>query len=191
MNSSRSNRSPITASRRRTSVTSVPQPEDRLLIKWSRAAPGQRDDLEARSGHGAQPLGDDDGQAVPAGQPRHIINKDQGVAISEVKVVEQQHRTRVLCRRDEQLAHGHEPALTRRRKATLEGSLDLGSTSRPVRDRAGQGASEPSRREPRRHTRRDSGWRSSDLTARQPATAAGPPPRPGRGAASSPTWLRP
>ena len=68
------------------------QPEDRLLINWSRVAPGQRDDLEARSGHGAQPLGDDDGQAVPAGQPCHVINEDQGFAISEVKVVEQQHQ---------------------------------------------------------------------------------------------------
>ena len=105
------------------------QPEDRLLIKWSRAAPGQRDDLEARSGHGAQPLGDDDGQAVPAGQPRHVVNKDQGFGMGQVKVVEQQHSTRVLCRRgDEELAYGHEPALTRRREATFEGSLDLGST---------------------------------------------------------------
>ena len=97
---------------------------------------GQLDDLKARPPRGVWPLSDDDGQPVRAGQPGHILDEEHGFAVSEMQIVEQEHRTRPLRGRDEELAHGHEPVLTCRRHPSVEGTLEFGPA--PSRDRIEQ-----------------------------------------------------
>ena len=53
-----------------------------------------------------------------------------------MEIIEQEHRTRMLRRGDEELAHRHEPPLTRRGRLPFEGLLELGSA--PGRDRVKQ-----------------------------------------------------
>ena len=53
---------------------------------------GQLGDLEARPPPCVWPLRDDDGQPVLAGQPGHVLNQEQGFAMSEMEIVEQEHR---------------------------------------------------------------------------------------------------
>ena len=90
---------------------------------------GQLGDLEARPSPCVWPLSDDDGQPVPAGQPGHVLNQEQGFAMSEMEIVEQEHRARLLRRDDEELAHRDEPALTCRGQSPGEGSLEFGPAS--------------------------------------------------------------
>src|SRR5215471_20469525 len=97
---------------------------------------GQLDYLKASPCLGAGPLSDDDGQSVRAGQPRHIVHEEQGFAMSEIEIVEQEYRTRLLRRGDEELAHCHEPALACSRQLSIEGLLKLGPA--PGRDRVEQ-----------------------------------------------------
>ena len=60
------------------------------------------------------------------GQPGHILNQDPGFAMSEMEVVEQEHRTRLLRRGHEELAHGYEPTLACGGQLSVEGSLKFG-----------------------------------------------------------------
>jgi hypothetical protein len=54
---------------------------------------GQLDHLEASPSLSAGSLSDDDGQSVRAGQPCHILHEEQGFAMSELEIVEQEHCT--------------------------------------------------------------------------------------------------
>jgi len=73
---------------------------------------------------------------VRTGQPGQILNEDHGFAMSEMEIVEQEHRARLLRRDDEELAHGHEPTLTCRGQLFVEGSVKFGPA--PGRDRIEQ-----------------------------------------------------
>jgi hypothetical protein len=66
---------------------------------------------------------------VCAGQPGHIRNEERGFAMSEMEIIEQEHRARPLCRDDKQLTHGDEPTLTRRGQLSVEGSFKFGPAS--------------------------------------------------------------
>jgi hypothetical protein len=87
---------------------------------------GQLDDLEARPVPGAWPLSDDDGHSMRPGQPGQIVNQEQGFAMSEMEIIEQEHRARLL-RGGEELAHGHEPALACRGQLSVEGPVKFGA----------------------------------------------------------------
>ena len=120
----------------------------RVLVNLWLMAIGQLDDVEARPPPGVWPLSDDDGQPVPAGQPGHVLDQEQGLAMSEMEIVEQEHRARLLRRDDEELAHRHEPALTCRGQPPGEGSLEFGPASGRDRIKQSGGGTGHLRNEP-------------------------------------------
>ena len=105
------------------------QTDHLVLVHLWPAAIGLLDDLEAGPPPGVWPLSDDDGQSVRTGQPGHIVNEEKGFTMSEVQVVEQEHRARLLRGGDEELAHCYEPILTRRGQLSVERSLEFGPAS--------------------------------------------------------------
>ena len=159
----------------------------RVLVRPWPVTTGQLDDLEAGPRPGVWPLSDDDGQSVRAGQPGHILDEEQGFAMSEMEVVEQEHRARLLRGDDEELAHGHEPVLACRGQPSVEGPVKFGPA--PGRHRIEQpGVGTGHLVENVGDARvRTAARPASEQTARRPAPDAGRSAPPAGAARSFPT----